>query len=166
MDKTNYQKVVEFCKTFGHPVSNKPQYDIWDNPKLVKFRVDLIDEEDNELKKAVEEKDFKETVDACADILYVTYGMLCTLGVDGDKALSLVHESNMSKICSSEQEAIETVDWYKKEFAEGRLEYDTPKYRPTEEGDRWVVFNESTGKILKSVKYFPVDFSSIFNIDQ
>ena len=159
MNKTNYQKVVEFCKTFGHPAPNKPQYDIWNNPKLVKLRVDLIDEEDKELKEAVKNKDFKETVDALADILYVTYGMLATLGVDGDRAMSLVHDSNMSKICSTELEAQQTVDWYKKEFDEGRLEYDTPKYRQS--GQRWVVFNESSGKILKSIKYFPVDFSEI-----
>jgi predicted HAD superfamily Cof-like phosphohydrolase len=161
MDKTNYQKVVEFNKTFGHPAHDKPQYNVWDDQKLVKLRVDLIKEEFNELQKAVADKDMKETVDALSDILYVVYGFFSVIGVDGDIAMGMVHESNMSKICQTEQEAKETVEWYRKEFAEKRLEYDSPKYRQSDDGKRWVVFNESSGKILKSIKYFPVEFSGI-----
>lgn len=161
MDKTNYQKVVEFHKTFGHPAPKNVDPSIWDNPKLIKLRLDLIKEEFNELQKAVSDKNQKEVADALSDILYVTYGMGICFGLDLDKAFGLVHDSNMSKICSSELEAIETVDWYKNEFQEGRLEYDSPKYRLAEDGKRWVVYNESSGKILKSIKYFPVDLSSI-----
>ncbi len=156
---SNYQKVIEFCKTFGHTTHNKPQLDIWKNPETLQFRLDLIEEEEEELKVAVKNEDFKETIDALADLLYVTYGMLATIGVDGDKAMSLVHESNMSKICNTELEAIETVDWYKKEFLENRLTYDSATYRKRD--TKWVVFNESTGKILKSIYYFPVDFISL-----
>ena len=159
MDKTNYQKVVEFNKTFGHPVFDKPRHDIWDDQKLVKLRVDLIREEFDELQKAVVDKDMVETADALADILYVVYGMMAVIGIDGDVAMGLVHESNMSKICQTEQEAKETVEWYRKEFNENRQPYDSPAYRQSDDGNRWVVFNESSGKILKSIKYFPVDLS-------
>ena len=34
--------------------------------------------------------------------------------------------------------------------------YDTPAYRLSDDGANWVVYNESTGKILKSIKYKPV----------
>ena len=159
MDKTNYQKVVEFNKTFGHPAYDKPNHEFWNDQKLVKLRVDLIKEEFNELQKAVEEKDMIESADALADILYVVYGMMAVMGINGDVAMGLVHDSNMSKICQTEQEAKETVEWYRKEFAEGRQPYDSPTYRQSDDGARWVVFNESSGKILKSIKYFPVDLS-------
>jgi len=162
MEKSNYQKVVEFCKTFGHPAHNNVQHDVWTkDPKLVKLRVDLIREEFNELVHAVEHHDMVETVDALADILVVTYGMGAAFGVDLDKAMSLVHESNMSKICSTEDEAKKTTDWYKTEFVEGRQPYDSPTYRKSPCGEKWVVFNESTGKILKNINYHAVDLTEL-----
>lgn len=51
-------------------------------------------------------------LDALSDILYVTYGAGSSLGLDLDKAFSLVHESNMSKLCKSPEEAEKTVEWY------------------------------------------------------
>jgi len=87
--KTNYQKVLnEFNESFGVIGNDKPQYRLFDtDPKLVKYRLDLINEEVNELKEAIENKDFKETIDALTDILYVVYGAYSAFGVDADKAL-------------------------------------------------------------------------------
>ena len=45
------------------------------------------------------------------DILYVTYGAGSSFGLDMDKAFSLIHDSNMSKLCKTEAEALETVEW-------------------------------------------------------
>jgi predicted HAD superfamily Cof-like phosphohydrolase len=53
-------------------------------PAVVTLRVDLIKEEVGELFQAMDEKNHKEIRDACADILYVTYGMGDVLGLPMD----------------------------------------------------------------------------------
>jgi len=70
---TDFQKVCEFNKCFDFP-----QYDNMDNEKCRKLRLDLINEELNELNEAFNNKDYIEEKDACADILYVAYGMAYT----------------------------------------------------------------------------------------
>ena len=61
----------------------------------------------------------------------------------------------MTKICQTEDLAKETVIWYKT----NDNRYDTPIYKETTNG--YIIMNESTGKILKSIKYTPADFSSL-----
>ena len=79
-----------------------------------------------------------------------------TFGINADDAFDLVHRSNMSKLCSTEKEAQETVEFYKKD---GR--YDSPDYRLAPNDQDYVVFNKSTKKILKSINYKPVSFESL-----
>ena len=78
---------------------------------------------------------------------------------DLDKSFDIVHLSNMSKLCVDEAEAKRTVDNYK----ETQTKYDSPNLKKSENGDYWVVYNESTGKILKSIKYTPANFESMLN---
>tara|TARA_Y100001970_G_scaffold100710_1_gene126497 strand:+ start:1783 stop:2265 length:483 start_codon:yes stop_codon:yes gene_type:complete len=158
--KTNFEKVVEFNKCFGLPHHDTPTPNVTrDNTKLTKLRLDLILEETRELQEAIENHDFTEVVDALADILYVVYGAGSSFGVNLDEAFRLVHDSNMSKLCKSQEEAQATVDWYMENRE--KTGYDSPAYRKGTNGDYWVVYNESTGKILKSINYHPVEFSSI-----
>lgn len=153
---TNFEKVIEFNTVFGLPTHNSPQTNITQtNPALTKLRVDLITEECQELVDAVRDNNFTEVVDALADILYVVYGAGSSFGVDLNKAFDIVHSSNMSKLCRSEAEAKLTVEWYKREKKDV---YDSPNYRQSDCGRYWVVFNESTGKILKSINYTPAKF--------
>ena len=154
---SDFQRVKEFNKVFGNPVHDTVQKEIFDNdPKTVKKCVDLIREEFNELEEAVKNKDLVETADALGDLIVVVQGMACHLGLDLDVIFDQVHKSNMSKICQTEEEAKETVRKYKEEDAR----YDSPNYKPTGDG-RFVVYNESTKKILKSHLYKPVDLSWI-----
>ena len=44
--------------------------------------MDLIREEVQELEEAVKQKDYKETMDALGDIVYVCYGMATSMGID------------------------------------------------------------------------------------
>jgi len=159
--KTNFQKVKEFHETFELDINDKPQFDVFTkNPKLVKLRMSLIDEEVNELREAMKNHDMKETVDALADILYVVYGTGVSLGFGNlDNAFDIVHQSNMSKACVSEEEAIQTINWYKKEYTNGNHKYDTPTYKKSKDDKYWIVYNKSSGKILKSINYKPVDFN-------
>ena len=111
------------------------------------------------LNSGIKDKDFTEVIDALGDILYVVYGSGSSFGIDLDKAFDLIHKSNMTKLCKSEEEAIQTVEWYK----ENETRYDTPAYRLSDDKKYYVVYNESTGKILKSINYKPVKFDSIFS---
>ena len=92
---TNFEKVGKFMRTFGQEVKTKPGFS---NDKINKLRIDLIDEELNELKVAINNKDLKEAIDALTDILYVTYGAGHAFGVNLDKCFDEVQRSNMSKL--------------------------------------------------------------------
>merc|ERR1712093_645310 len=150
-------------KNFGQKVFYAPQMHIFDNdPKTVTLRLKLIKEETKELAEAMKAKDMIETIDALGDILYVVYVAGGAFGIDLDKAFDLIHKSNMTKLCKTEEEAQETVEWYKNNYTPGgKYPYDTPAYRLSPDGRYYVVFNESTGKILKSVNYSVVNFDTI-----
>ena len=92
---TNFEKVGLFMKTFGQEVKNKPGLS---SDKINNLRISLINEELEELKQAMKNKDLKETVDALTDILYVTYGAGHAFGVNLDKCFDEVQKSNMSKL--------------------------------------------------------------------
>ena len=92
---TNFEKVGLFMKTFGQEVKNKPGLS---SEKINNLRISLINEELEELKQAMKNKDLKETVDALTDILYVTYGAGHAFGVNLDKCFDEVQKSNMSKL--------------------------------------------------------------------
>jgi len=69
-----------------------------------------------------------------------------------DKAFENVHQSNMSKLCTSINEAEETVESYNEKFNNGSSPYDSPYYYQLKP-NLYVVKNKSTGKALKSINY-------------
>ena len=92
---SNFYKVGTFMKTFGQEVKNKASFS---TDKINKLRIDLIKEELEELKEAMNNKDLLEVADALTDILYVTYGAGHAFGIDLDKCFDEVQNSNMSKL--------------------------------------------------------------------
>ena len=92
---SNFNKVKTFMETFGQEVKNKPSFS---TDKINSLRYDLIKEELEELKVAMESKDLLEVADALTDILYVTYGAGHAFGIDLDKCFEEVQSSNMSKL--------------------------------------------------------------------
>ena len=94
---TNFEKVGIFMKTFGQVVKTKAELS---NNKINELRISLINEELEELKKAIEDNDILEVADALTDILYVAYGAGHAFGINLDKCFNEVQESNMSKIGS------------------------------------------------------------------
>ena len=92
---SNFSKVGVFMKTFGQEVKNKPSFS---TDKINKLRIDLINEELEELKEAIKQKNLLEVADALTDILYVTYGAGHAFGIDLDKCFDEVQNSNMSKL--------------------------------------------------------------------
>ena len=92
---TNFNKVGTFMKTFGQEVKSKPSFS---TDKINKLRLDLIKEELDELKEAMDNKDLLEVADALTDILYVTYGAGHAFGINLDQCFEEVQNSNMSKL--------------------------------------------------------------------
>ena len=92
---TNFEKVGLFMSTFGQEVKKNSSLS---TDKIKQLRIDLIEEELNELKEAINKKDLKEVADALTDILYVTYGAGHAFGIDLDKCFDEVQNSNMSKL--------------------------------------------------------------------
>ena len=94
---TNFQKVKIFMQTFGQDVKSSPAFS---TDKINDLRYNLIKEELDELKQALDNKDLLEVADALTDILYVTYGAGHAFGIDLDKCFDEVQNSNMSKLGS------------------------------------------------------------------
>jgi predicted HAD superfamily Cof-like phosphohydrolase len=146
--------VAEFHETFKHPILKTPAIPAEDRCRL---RVALIAEELKELETAIHDKDIVEVADALCDIQYVLSGAILEFGL-GEKFKELFEEvqrSNMSKACSSEEEAQQTVDHYKQK--DGTDCY----YR--KEGEKWLVFRKSDNKTIKSIGYSPTDLKRILD---
>lgn len=76
---TDFDKVCEFNRCFDFPV-----YKDMKDEKCRKLRLDLIKEELDELQEAFQNNDIIEEQDACADILYVAFGMAYTYEINSD----------------------------------------------------------------------------------
>ena len=94
-DMSNFNNVKTFMNTYGQDVKEKAEFP---ESKIVQLRIDLIEEELNELKEAIKNKDIVEVADALTDILYVTYGAGHSFGVNLDECFDEVQRSNMSKL--------------------------------------------------------------------
>ena len=92
---TNFQKVKNFMETFGQQVKSSPSFS---SDKINDLRYNLIKEELDEFKQALENKDLLEVADALTDILYVTYGAGHAFGINLDDCFEEVQNSNMSKL--------------------------------------------------------------------
>jgi predicted HAD superfamily Cof-like phosphohydrolase len=144
--------VAEFHQTFRHPIAAAPQIP---SEERCNLRISLLHEELKELEEAVGNKDIIEIADALCDIQYVLSGAVLEFGL-GEKFKALFEEvqrSNMSKACVSEQEAIDTVTFYK-------TNKDTECYYK-EAGGRWLVYRKSDNKTIKSVNYSPANLKQV-----
>lgn len=144
--------VAEFHKTFKHPILPKPAIP---DENRCKLRVALLAEELKEMEVAILEKDLVGIADALCDLQYVLSGAILEFGL-GEKFNSLFEEvqrSNMSKACNSEQEANQTVQFYK--------EKDGTECYYKKEGNKWLVYRKADNKTIKSVNYSPADLDKI-----
>src|SRR5258706_1787980 len=152
--RESLQLVAEFHRTFKHPVLAEPSIP---DEKRSKLRVDLLAEELKEFEEAIRAKDMVGIADALCDIQYVLSGAILEFGL-GEKFKALfdeVQRSNMSKASTSEEEAINTVQYYKDK--DGTACY----YR--RQNNRWRLHRTSDNKTIKSINYSPADLGRILN---
>jgi predicted HAD superfamily Cof-like phosphohydrolase len=152
MEAKSLNKVREFHRVFGAPVLSKPLI-----PKdRAQLRIDLIEEELNELKEAIKDNDIVEVADAFADIQYVLSGAILEFGMGNlfEELFNEVHRSNMSKACDNLYEARETKKQYE-------LLKATPCYINFGPNGGYLVKRVSDEKILKSINYSPANLAGI-----
>jgi len=151
-------EVEEFNTTFGKPNNYEPTIP---EEKEWKFVYDFILEELEEYREACERGDIVEVLDALCDIAYVSIGNGTMLHGLKDKiwpAYLEVQASNLSKACTSEEEAIETVSVRAKEQGE-ECHYEKV-------GKVFVVYRTRDRKVMKSVNYFRPDLTKFFQEEE
>lgn len=148
------KKVEEFHKTFGAPVLETPQIP---SKERCDLRISLISEELEEMKEAIEKGDVVEVADAIGDLIFVCFGSILEFGMGDkfDKIFENIHNSNMSKACDSQKDALATLSHYKqKDGTEGVYK---------EENGKWLVYRKEDNKVLKSINYSPANLKDIVN---
>lgn len=144
-------QVAEFHKTFNAPILETPQIPAKERCNL---RIKLLQEELDELKAAVEDNDLVEVADALCDLQYVLSGAVLEFGL-GEKFPELfdeVQRSNMSKACDNQQQADETIAFYKEKGQDAYSEIS---------GNKINVLRTSDNKVLKNKYYSPADLKTI-----
>ena len=139
-------EVEEFNYTMGKPNNYEPTIP---EKKEWQFVYDFILEELEEYKEACETGNITEVLDALCDIAYVSLGngtMLHGLKDQIWSAYQEVQASNMSKACTSEEEAQETV--------RVRAEEQKEACHYEKVGDYYIVYRTRDRKVMKNVNYF------------
>lgn len=98
---SNFNDVVAFHEKFGVPVLNAPGFLAELAPDAAKFRVGFLQEELDEFKKSIEDKDLIGAYDALLDLVYVAYGTANMMGLNDEMWQELwnnVQTANMSKV--------------------------------------------------------------------
>ena len=151
-DPKSLLEVSKFHSLFRLPIVEKPQM-----PKLdrCELRINLLEEELDELKEAVENRDLIGIADALCDLQYVLSGAVLEFGFayNFKDLFEEIQRSNMSKACKTKKEAEQTQRFYLKEKnVESFIEESNGKY---------LVYRSSDSKVLKSINYSPANLKPI-----
>lgn len=174
-------QVFEFMANFKQDVGFKPHIPSTED---CKFRISLLMEELSELAVAcgntvlnhyiimlkneavklssVEYEGITESIegalDAYADLAYILYGGVHKFGFGNifGEAFEIVHESNMSKLCSSIDEVDKTIAKYNREEIPVSVEETLFNGKTM-----YIIKRSSDNKVLKNINYTPADFSRI-----
>jgi predicted HAD superfamily Cof-like phosphohydrolase len=124
------------------------------------FIYNFILEELDEYKAAAEAGDIVEVLDAFCDIMYVLSAGIMAFGLK-DKFLAAyneVQESNLSKSCSTEEEADAT--------AKFRAAASQRPCHFEKRGDKYVVYRSEDRKVQKSLSYFAPNLRQFFTDEE
>jgi len=147
-------EVEEFNDLMNKPNNYEPTIP---EKKEWEFVYNFVLEELEEYREACERGDIVEVLDALCDIAYVSLGNGTMLHGLKDKiwpAYQEVQASNLSKACSSEEEAQATVEKRSEEQGEA-CHYERV-------GNRYIVYRSRDRKVLKSLNYFRPNLKQFF----
>ena len=161
MKKSNVPFVNE-VEDFNNLMSKPNNYTpVIPEKKEWQFVYDFVLEELEEYKQACEKGDIVEILDALCDIAYVSLGNGTMLHGLKDKiwpAYQEVQASNMSKACTTQEEAVRTV--------EVRSEEQGEPCHWEQVGDMYIVYRTRDRKVMKSLTYFRPDLKQFFTDEE
>ena len=145
--------VLEFHKKFDAYIGESPEIP---NSKVCDLRINLLQEELNELKEAINNNDIVEAADALMDLQYVLSGAIISFGLQNiaSDLFKEVQRSNMSKLCKNIEEAQETVKFHEKKGGLGCYIIDL-------DNGQFSVKRLEDNKQLKSINYSPCNLKPI-----
>jgi predicted HAD superfamily Cof-like phosphohydrolase len=145
-------QVAEFHTAFKSPILPSP---IIPSAERCKLRIELLSEELKELQQAIDDDNIVEVADALCDLQYVLSGAVLEFGLGEkfEKLFNEVHRSNMSKACTSLEEAEATISHYSIKKGMGAA------YEKVD--DMYLIYRLCDNKTLKSINYSPADLFAI-----
>jgi len=160
MDEKKFKEVEAlngvgaFHDLFDLPILEQPQIP---DANRCKLRLSLLEEELTELKEAIEQGDLIAAADAFCDLQYVLSGAIHEFGLGAHfyDLFQEVQRSNMSKACSTIEEAENTQSMY--------LEQKQTVSEIRQKGDCFLVYRTEDGKVLKSINYSPANLEMVLN---
>ena len=156
--KENYVPFVSEVEEFNAIMGKPNNYDpVIPDEKEWMFVYNFILEELEEYKHACETGNIVEVLDALCDITYVSLGNGAMLHGLKDKvwpAYQEVQASNLSKACTSEEEAQETVRVRSAEQKEPCHYEQVGKY--------YIVYRTRDRKVMKNINYFRPNLKQFF----
>lgn len=147
-ETSTINEVAEFHKVFQHPILDSPNIP---DEQRVRLRLNLLSEELQELREAIMKNDLVAIADAFADLQFVLTGAVLEFGMHKifPALCTEVFRSNMSKACSTMQEAEDTCD-----------SCDEPTHICERDG-KFFVYRVRDDKTIKNVNYSPANLRSI-----
>jgi predicted HAD superfamily Cof-like phosphohydrolase len=151
-------EVEEFNSLMNKPNNYEP---VIPDKKEWEFVYNFVLEELEEYREACEQGDIVGVLDALCDITYVSLGNGAMLHGLKDKiwdAYQEVQRSNLSKACSTEEEAQITVEQRSKEQGEA-CHYEKV-------GDKYIVYRTRDRKVMKSYLYKKPNLEQFFTDEE
>ena len=142
----NHTKEKYNFDNVNHDVFEKYEYDCL-------FHIHSIYHNIKMLRNCTVDKNLTYFINSLIRLENICQTLSTLFGVDSHKCFAEVHRSNMTKLCKTEQEAINTVNTYKQLLEEGKSSYNEPSFRYDEKNGYWIVYDNTTSKILKSINF-------------
>jgi predicted HAD superfamily Cof-like phosphohydrolase len=155
---TGIQKIKNWRSCFGLPNRDTPQVTNLDEADLA-YR--LIAEEADELRCALYpegnefeyEPNLAGIADAIGDLYFVVTQAAMVHGLDPEMLIDRVYTSNMSKLCLTEQEAVDSVKAY--------TEKEISTYYTQLPDGKFIIKRTVDNKVLKGINFFEPDWSDL-----
>lgn len=149
--------VRAFHELFGAYIGETPKIPAED---ICALRINLLQEELNELAEAIQNKDIVEVADALTDLQYVLSGAVLAFGLQAQFAALFdeVQHSNMSKACATREEAEATATYYQT--------HKQMESKIVEKDGMYIVLRIGDNKVLKSINYTPAQLAPIVHTHQ
>lgn len=141
------EKIKHWREVFGLPNRTIPEIP---DDKELSLAMHLIYEESDELDDAIQNKSLNEIADAIGDLYFVVTQMAMVCGLNPKELVQKVYDSNMSKLCLTEDEAIQTLSAYLQKGIKAYIE---------QKDEYFIIKRKEDDKVLKSIKFKEPDWS-------